>query len=261
MKDKKINYQSDWEEFAQLDPMWAIITDKNKKYNKWNNKEFFETGKREIKNFLINVKKLNIKIKFGTALDFGCGIGRLTRALSKYFKKIYGVDISPSMIELANKYNKYPDKCDYILNDKDDLSIFKDNSFDFIYTNIVLQHIPDKKIIKNYLIEFLRILKPEGLLYFHLPTVPDYTLIKSILCKLRAYIYYLFINLGFSKKFCFSRLKITPYMYMNHVSSEEIKTILSKKATILKIEDDKSIGTKYFVKKNTFSKLIKDIGR
>ncbi len=38
------------------------------------------------------------------ALDFGCGIGRLTQLLCKFFKKCIGVDISKEMIKLANKY-------------------------------------------------------------------------------------------------------------------------------------------------------------
>ena len=36
-----------------------------------------------------------------SALDFGCGIGRLSQALAEHFDQVYGVDISPKMIELA----------------------------------------------------------------------------------------------------------------------------------------------------------------
>jgi hypothetical protein len=49
------------------------------------------------------------------------------------------------------------------------LKTFSDNSVDLIYTNIVLQHVtPDVTVA--YLREFLRILKPAGVLVFQLPS-------------------------------------------------------------------------------------------
>ena len=44
-------------------------------------------------------------------LDIGCGVGRLTQALSSRFDECWGVDIAPSMIESANKLNRCPDRC------------------------------------------------------------------------------------------------------------------------------------------------------
>ena len=37
--------------------------------------------------------------RFGVALDFGCGVGRLARALSTRFERCYGVDASDEMVE------------------------------------------------------------------------------------------------------------------------------------------------------------------
>lgn len=54
------------------------------------------------------------------ALDFGCGMGRLTQALTKYFEEVYGIDIAPSMIKLTEKYNRYDNKCKFFLNTTDD---------------------------------------------------------------------------------------------------------------------------------------------
>jgi ubiquinone/menaquinone biosynthesis C-methylase UbiE len=103
------------------------------------------------------------------ALDFGCGIGRLTQALARHFKFCYGVDISGEMIELAKRYNQLGDRCRYLVNPSDRLPDFEDNSFDFIYTNIVLQHM-EKKYTESYLKEFIRILRPKGLAVFQLPS-------------------------------------------------------------------------------------------
>jgi ubiquinone/menaquinone biosynthesis C-methylase UbiE len=73
------------------------------------------------------------------------------------------------MINLAEKYNFHGNRCKYFLNDKNNLTLFKDKSFDLIYTNIVLQHMKPK-YAKKYIKEFLRILSEQGILIFQIPS-------------------------------------------------------------------------------------------
>jgi ubiquinone/menaquinone biosynthesis C-methylase UbiE len=82
------------------------------------------------------------------ALDFGCGVGRLTRALAKDFRRCYGVDISESMIAKARELNQSLPGCEFVLNTQGDLALFPDNHFDMIYTCRVLQHLPSRATIK-----------------------------------------------------------------------------------------------------------------
>jgi len=110
---------------------------------------------------------MNLKIGHGRALDFGCGVGRLTRALANYFDEVSGVDISESMIRLAEKYNREISKCRFYLNQRDDLRFFGDDTFDFVYSSITLQHMKPHYTTK-YLNELLRIISPRGLLVFQL---------------------------------------------------------------------------------------------
>jgi len=72
------------------------------------------------------------------------------------------------MIELARQYNRYGDKCTYCVNETDTLGFFRDDSFDFIYSSIVLQHIKPE-YSKNYIREFLRVLAPGGIMVFQVP--------------------------------------------------------------------------------------------
>lgn len=161
--------QRNWDELGKTDPLWAILTFPHKKGNKWQVDEFFKTGVEEIKTVMKCAEGLDINFQRRKALDFGCGVGRLTQPLCEYFDEVYGVDIAPSMIELAKKYNRHGDKCRYYLNEAGDLKLFSSNSFDFIYTNITLQHM-EPRYSKNYIREFLRILAPHGLLIFQLPS-------------------------------------------------------------------------------------------
>jgi len=161
--------KTNWEEFARRDPLWSILPYPQKKDNRWKIEELFATGEVEIKAIMEYITKLNIKIGKDKALDFGCGVGRLTQALARYFNNCYGVDISQGMLNLANRYNQYGKRCKYILNCSNDLRIFSDNTFDFIYSNIVLQHIPPQYSL-NYIKEFIRIIKPDGLIIFQIAT-------------------------------------------------------------------------------------------
>jgi ubiquinone/menaquinone biosynthesis C-methylase UbiE len=160
--------QQDWDDLAKIDPMWAICSDSAKMQNQWDTVEFFETGKRHIRSVLDTVANLDVVLNRGTALDFGCGMGRLTQALAEEFDCVYGVDISPTMIECADQLNQFREKCRYILNSQSDLQIFEDNLFDFIYTYIVLQHMPSE-LMMGYLKEFIRTLKAGGMLMFQVP--------------------------------------------------------------------------------------------
>lgn len=176
------NLKKNWDEFGKTDPLWAILTALDKKDNKWEIDKFFKTGTEEIREVMNYIGDKGFNRAPKRALDFGCGVGRLSQALGNYFEEIYGVDIAPSMIELAKKYNKLGEKCKYVLNLSDDLQLFDNESFDFIYTNITLQHMKPK-YIKNYLREFLRILARNGYLVFQLPSerIRSANLFKRIL--------------------------------------------------------------------------------
>ena len=67
---------------------------------------------------------MQLKPANGIALDFGCGIGRLTQSLADYFDKVTGVDIAPAMISLANEYHNNKTRCEYVLHENADPRLF-----------------------------------------------------------------------------------------------------------------------------------------
>lgn len=103
-----------------------------------------------------------------SALDFGCGIGRLTQALAEGFERVVGVDIAPAMIEKAREANRFKEKCEYVVNSRDDLRMFGNGSFDFVISRIVLQHLPNA-LAESYLREFVRVLGAGGILVVQIP--------------------------------------------------------------------------------------------
>jgi SAM-dependent methyltransferase len=158
-----------WDVLGQDDPLWAVLQFPDKKGGRWDPDEFFKHGEHEIDRILAEISDRGWSLNHGTALDFGCGAGRLAQALCRHFERVDGVDIAPSMIEAAERFNRYPDRCRYHLNQALDLSLFRDSSFDFIYSILVLQHM-DPSFARGYVGEFVRILAPGGLALFEITT-------------------------------------------------------------------------------------------
>jgi len=205
-----------WDTFGRTDPLWAIASRKERKGNKWDIDEFFQSGKTQIDWAMRELKLANIELEYATALDFGCGAGRLSQALASYFDKVVGIDIAPSMIELANKYNRYGNRCQYDINQKNDLSIFEKDTFDFIFSADVLQHM-DPEIAERYLNEFLRVLSPKGTLMFQMPGY------NSQIIRKIAY------QLGITNRSIgiISWLKGLPFMEYHYIKKESMENILS----------------------------------
>jgi 2-polyprenyl-3-methyl-5-hydroxy-6-metoxy-1,4-benzoquinol methylase len=76
-----------------------------------------------------------------SALDFGCGVGRNSVALSKNFKKVFAYDL-PNMINLVPEKNK-TSKIIYT----SDWERVKDNKFDVVLASLVFQHIHDQELV------------------------------------------------------------------------------------------------------------------
>lgn len=128
-------------------------------------------GNPDYWNILVNdTSDPSYKEKVG--LDFGCGCGRNVQNLVSRFKRMDGVDISPVLVEQAHanllKDGNDPSSFRVFACDGTSLSGIPDDEYDFIMSTIVLQHIAVHQIRYNYMKEFLRALKPGGLLSFQM---------------------------------------------------------------------------------------------
>ena len=160
--------QRNWEAYAAADPMWAALMDPEKRGRRWDAGEFFATGDEEIATVLGHLAKIGVEPDPGAdALDFGCGIGRLTQALARRFGSATGVDISPKMVELAHGASDLPNTS-FVVNAAGDLGLFEDGRFGFVYSSVVLQHL-EPRYSTAYIREFARLLEPGGVAVFQIP--------------------------------------------------------------------------------------------
>jgi SAM-dependent methyltransferase len=176
-----------WEANAKIDPLFAILTDDNKRAS-WSIDDFFASGEVEIGRVFAFMAEAGIEPnRSGRFMDFGCGVGRNTRALIKRFGSGVGVDASNTMITHARSYaEKDQARATYVVNTASDLNILPSASIDFVYSHIVLQHLPPA-LQGRYIAEFMRLLTPEGIAVFQIPTGWIARDVKTALRRLTPY--------------------------------------------------------------------------
>jgi len=161
--------QKNFESLASEDPLWTVLSDNSKRGGRWDVEEFYATGEPLIADLGKRLELAGLSFQGETAIDFGCGVGRLSFPLGKRFAQCYGVDISQSMVDYARSEIHRGPNCQFIVNTSDRLDSFESNSIDFVYTAIVLQHMAPRYIY-SYLREFSRVLSQGGTLAFQLPS-------------------------------------------------------------------------------------------
>lgn len=132
-------------------------------YIKKENIEYYSTNKDLLKSEKIILEKYQHHILDKKILDIGCGGGRTTEHLRKLSKNYIGIDYCQEMIASCKK--QYPDLT-FIRTDARDMSVFKDQEFDFvIFSYNSIDSIDYNGRLKS-LKEIYRILKHGGLFAF-----------------------------------------------------------------------------------------------
>jgi ubiquinone/menaquinone biosynthesis C-methylase UbiE len=107
-------------------------------------------------------------------LDFGCGSGGSAIALAMVHPEVYciGTDLDEGAIEVAKRRARLygvEDRCEFHLVGEGAPLPLADNSFDFSLCSSVLEYCTEPPIRKFCVEEMVRLVKPEGLLFFSVP--------------------------------------------------------------------------------------------
>jgi 2-polyprenyl-3-methyl-5-hydroxy-6-metoxy-1,4-benzoquinol methylase len=153
-----------------VDPLYAILTDPKYRHGAGNRDEFLETGESFVASVMDQCDVLGLASSRGHALDFGCGIGRISAPLSRRFEEVIGLDISPSMVETARRVHADRPNLRFEVQRTTDLRQISNGSFDLVVCVLVLQHLASPEAILLYLREFARVLAPGGALVVQLPS-------------------------------------------------------------------------------------------
>ena len=173
MTTSKESMRRDWDERARRNAFLYIASWRND----WNEASFFESGEQD---YLRLVQPILRKLQFEPAgksmAELGCGAGRMTRSFAKRFHSVFAVDISAEMQSRAKEYLRSFSNIHWILSDGETLSGIGTNSVDFVFSYLVLQHMPHKDVVFGSIQEMMRILSPGGAFLFqfngsHRPTM------------------------------------------------------------------------------------------
>jgi len=229
----------DWDDLAEEDALRAVLW----RDGSWELEEFLATGEREVGALVAAAEELGYPQGKERALDFGCGVGRLTRALSEHFRECVGVDVSPEMVRRAQSLNADRPGCSFVVNVAPDLRRFESGSFDLALSSKVLQHLPTRELSLAYVSELLRVLAPGGIAVFQLWT--GLPLRNRLQPRRRAY-----ALLGSLRvpAHVLARLGLSPRGRGIAVPDDEVRaTVAASGCRVARAEPDGEWGLRYFV--------------
>jgi ubiquinone/menaquinone biosynthesis C-methylase UbiE len=165
--------RQDWDERARKDAFHYIASWRKD----WTPESFFQSGEEDYKRYVLPVfKRWRWEPQGKAMLELGCGAGRMTRSFAQKLSRVYAFDISAEMLGHARALFPEASNVDWILGNGFDLSGLGDETVDFTFSYIVLQHMPEPTFTVRYIREMLRVLKPGGLFLFQFNSVPKITM-------------------------------------------------------------------------------------
>ena len=160
----------EWDHRAKENHRYYIVNSQTD----WSDEDFYRCGEESVAHYVLtdmeNVcqgkKPEDMKV-----LDFGCGAGRVTRALAQVFGEVHGVDISGEMIGIARKTLGHLSNVRFHHSNGNDLNVLGDQCFDFAFAFSVFHHVPSKAAIAGCIAEVGRHLNQGHLFKFEVQGV------------------------------------------------------------------------------------------
>lgn len=164
--------QSKWTKLGQERPHWSVLSSDNYAgaVTPELDEQFFRTGVQERAVVEAILARANRSMgERMRAVEYGCGIGRLSLQFAAMFDAVTAIDISPSHLELARRKaaERGLTNLRFVLADVAEFGM--SGPFDFWYSRIVLQHNPPP-LMAAILRRALSLLSPGGAAVFQIPT-------------------------------------------------------------------------------------------
>jgi SAM-dependent methyltransferase len=102
----------------------------------------------------------------GSALDVGCGIGRIVERIAPEMDRVVGIDISGAMLATARqRCGRFPN-IHLLQTSGHDLALFRDAAFDLIYAIDTFPYVvlSGRSVAERHMNDFARVLRPGGAL-------------------------------------------------------------------------------------------------
>lgn len=149
-----------WDEKARENPYWYVSS-------------FVDYADSDVDSFWASGASIWAEVKAQTgyvprrshvAVEIGCGVGRITRAMARELGAVHAFDISRAMIERAAR--NAPENARFHWSDGATLRPIDSGSADLVLAYLVFQHLPNQAVYARYLKEMVRVAKPGGMIAF-----------------------------------------------------------------------------------------------
>jgi 2-polyprenyl-3-methyl-5-hydroxy-6-metoxy-1,4-benzoquinol methylase len=144
----KLNSDTDaqWRKFGDENPHYGVLTHERflaRNLDEAAEESFFASGSQHIAGLFEDIQRHFARpVRFTSALDYGCGAGRIAVPLAALADSVLGVDVSEGMLREARKASERRNAANVELVHVSDFEKSVSGKFEFVHTYIVLQHIP-----------------------------------------------------------------------------------------------------------------------
>jgi SAM-dependent methyltransferase len=132
---------TDWKVIASNQPFYGVLANEQYLADRITPdaiKEFYESGRRDIDHVVTVLRGLNGgQFAPRSAIDFGCGVGRLSLAMAQRCDRVVGVDVAEGMLKVGRDEAKQRKVKNVEFRDT-----LPAGSVDWVNSLIVFQHIP-----------------------------------------------------------------------------------------------------------------------
>lgn len=155
--------RQDWDARARKDAFYYIASWRKD----WNAADFLKSGEEDYQRFVAPIfNRCGFSPKSKRMLELGCGVGRMTHCFAAYFDQVTAVDVSAQMLARAQEMLHGVQNISWGQSNGMDLGEVAGEAFDFVFSYLVLQHLPDEKLVCTYIREMLRVLTLGGICIF-----------------------------------------------------------------------------------------------
>jgi SAM-dependent methyltransferase len=159
----------EWDAWGKLDPLYGVATlakHARTGAEPWTDEVFYELGAMDWSFFRSKWEQYGVTC--GTCVEVGCGAGRMTVHLARYFESVHGVDVSAGMIEYARRH-VLANVSLHVTNGT--VIPLADTAADAVFSTHVLQHLSSTAAGEAYFREMKRVLRPGGTIMVHVPVI------------------------------------------------------------------------------------------
>jgi SAM-dependent methyltransferase len=149
--------RQDWDDRARKNAFHYIASWRKE----WDLESFLASGEDDVERLVDPMlSRCGLPATGKRMLELGCGAGRMTRSFARRFGQVYAFDLSHEMLSRARQIHTEQNNVLWLLNNGADLACVASDSMDFVFSYLVLQHLPEEALALGYIREMLRVLRP-----------------------------------------------------------------------------------------------------